>query len=114
MSDKKTPVAACGLYCGACGKFKKETCPGCLGNEKATWCGIRACCLEKGYATCAECTEQAGPRGCAKFNNFMGKVMGVLFNSDRFACIERIREVGPETFAAEMNAKGKMTLPRRK
>lgn len=48
-------VAYCGLYCGACKSQLKGKCPGCYGNEKATWCEIRKCCNEHGYATCADC-----------------------------------------------------------
>lgn len=29
-------VAYCGLYCGACGAYLKERCPGCHSNAKAT------------------------------------------------------------------------------
>jgi hypothetical protein len=88
-------------------------CPGCRANEKAAWCGIRSCNIERGYTTCAKCAEFADPRECRKFNNFVGKVMGVLFNSDRAACVARIREVGAEAFATEMDAKGLQSLPRR-
>ena len=38
---------------------------------------------------------------CRKFNSFIGKVFGVIFRSDRRGCIERIRTVGAEAFAAE-------------
>lgn len=48
-------VAYCGLYCGACRKWKKGKCPGCYHNEKASWCEIRKCCRENDYATCADC-----------------------------------------------------------
>lgn len=113
MTDTTKPIAACGLFCGACRKFAKGACPGCPANEKAAWCDIRRCCIDRGYATCAECAEHADPRECRKFNNFVGKVMGVLLNSDRFACVARIREVGVHAFAAEMEAKGLQTLPRR-
>ena len=49
-------VAYCGLYCGACGAYLKEKCPGCHQNEKATWCEVRYCCVEHKYSTCAECS----------------------------------------------------------
>lgn len=113
MTNSTEPVAACGLFCGACKKFKNGTCPGCRANEKAAWCDVRRCNIDRGYATCAECAEFADPHECRKFNNFIGKVVGVLLNSDRFACVARIREVGVQAFAAEMDAKGLCTLPRR-
>ena len=107
-------VAACGLYCGACGRFKKRKCAGCRENEKASWCGIRKCCIEHNYTSCADCSEFENLKDCKIFNNFMGKVMGVLLNSDRFACIYRIREIGCESFAIEMEEKGLQSIKRRK
>ena len=34
-------VAACGLYCGACKKYRMGKCSGCHKNKKASWCKIR-------------------------------------------------------------------------
>jgi hypothetical protein len=114
MENKELkPVAACGLYCGACRKYKTGKCVGCLDNEKNSWCDIRKCCIEHGYVSCADCTEFADLKKCKKFNSFMGKVMSVMFNSDRFACIYRIREVGHEAFACEMDEKGLQTIKRK-
>lgn len=107
-------VAACGLYCGACRSYKNGKCPGCRDNEKASWCKIRTCCIEKDYVSCAQCVEFADTRKCGKINNLPGKVMGFLFNSDRFACIERIREKGIAEYAAEMDAQGWQTIKRKK
>ena len=39
-------IAYCGLYCGACGRYRKDRCPGCHENEKAAWCRVRTCCRE--------------------------------------------------------------------
>jgi hypothetical protein len=87
-------AAYCGLYCGACGAYRRERCPGCHENKKATWCKVRACCIENGYSTCAECRIVADPHDCKKFNNFISKLFGLIFSSDRRACILQIREVG--------------------
>jgi hypothetical protein len=95
-------VAHCGLYCGACGSYLKERCVGCHENEKASWCNIRICCIEKSIATCAECGEYANPKDCAKFNNFISEIFGLIFRSDRAACIGRIREIGMQPYAEEM------------
>jgi hypothetical protein len=114
MESKETrPVAACGLYCGACRKFTTAKCPGCRANEKASWCDIRKCCIERRYASCADCTEHPDPKQCRKLNSFIGKVMGFVFNSNRFACISRIHEIGYEAYAAEMDKNGLQTLKRR-
>lgn len=103
-------IAACGLFCGACRKFIKGSCPGCRNYEKATWCAVRTCCIENGWQSCADCTRS--PLGeCRKFNSFVAKVFAVVFRSDRRGCVERIREVGAEAFAAEMQLAGRMNRP---
>jgi hypothetical protein len=106
-------VACCGLYCAACKSHVKGRCPGCRGNVKATWCKVRTCCIDKGIATCAECVEFPDAKSCAKFNNFISRVFGFVFNSDRSLCIARIREIGVPAFAAEMAAKKTPRIPRR-
>src|SRR5690242_19702409 len=87
-------VAHCGLYCGACKKHLSGKCPGCHGNDKASWCTVRSCCKEHGYATCADCKQFADPMACGKFNNVFAKLFGLVFNSSRSACIARIRVDG--------------------
>ena len=103
-------VAACGLYCGGCRKFRKGVCPGCRANEKATWCEIRSCCIGHGWLSCADCTLMPLDE-CRKFNHFVGKVFGFIFRSDRRGCIERIREVGGSAFAREMRLAGSFNRP---
>lgn len=101
-------IAACGLYCGACRKYRSGKCPGCHRNGKATWCKIRKCCLEKGYHTCAECDKDV--KDCRIHNNLVGKVFAFLFNSDRAACIRYIRSQGEEAFAEKMASDETMTI----
>ncbi len=103
-------IAACGLYCATCRAYKKGKCPGCRNNGKATWCSVRNCCQKHGWDSCAACTEM--PLGkCRKFNSTIGKIFGLIFHSDRKGCILRIREVGPEKFAEEMQAAGSYNRP---
>ena len=92
-------IAACGLF-AELPQFGKEVLSGCRPNEKASWCKVRACCIEHGWQSCAECTLMP-PQTCQKFDNFIAKVFQVVFRSDRRGCVERIREVGT-AFAAEM------------
>jgi hypothetical protein len=106
-------IAACGLYCGACRSYRKGRCPGCRENAKATWCAVRSCCTENNWASCAECTNYVLPNDCRKFNNVISKVMALAFNSNRQACILKIRELGRADFAAHMADRGTETLPRR-
>ncbi len=97
-------VAYCGLYCGACRSYLKEKCRGCRENEKATWCKVRSCCIESGVSTCAECREYPAVQDCPKFNNIISKLFGIVFRSDRAACIGQIKETGIEGHAKRMAA----------
>ncbi len=105
-------VAFCGLYCAECSKFLDERCPGCRENGKATWCKVRACCLENDFGSCADCREFSDPMDCRMYNNFFSKVMGVVLHSDRGACIRMIKQKGYDGFAEHM-AKNKMRTIRR-
>ena len=113
ISVDENLVAHCGLYCGACPSYLKGRCPGCHENTKATWCGVRTCCGEHSYETCADCKELTDPNDCAKFNNFFSKVIGFVLNSTRQACVLKIRELGADGYAAFMTERKRQTLPRR-
>lgn len=104
----KALVAACGLYCGSCRKYQNGKCPGCTKNEKASWCQVRACCLENSMQSCADCKQDI--KGCKKLNNPISKVFAILFRSNRLGCLECIREKGYEGYASEMAQKGQMTV----
>jgi hypothetical protein len=97
----KNLIAYCGLYCGACRSYLTGKCPGCKDNVKASWCKIRQCCTENDLSSCADC-KSIPVMECKKYNNFISKIFGVVFNSDRSACISRIREIGYDGFAIEM------------
>jgi hypothetical protein len=105
-------VAYCGLYCGACGVYRRGRCPGCHENQKATWCGVRKCCTENGYSSCAECRTIADPRDCRKFHNFISKLFGLIFRSDRRACIAQIRQKGLSAHADLMAASQRHSIRR--
>jgi hypothetical protein len=111
VADKEL-VAYCGLYCGACGAYLRGRCPGCHKNEKATWCKLRLCCIEKKRTTCADCTDFSDVKQCGKYHNIISRVIGFLFRSNRPACIARIKKIGPEAFAKEMASKKAQSLPR--
>ena len=96
-------VAYCGLYCGACGSYLKDKCPGCHDNAGAKWCKIKVCCEENQYQTCADCKEYDNPRNCSKFSNLMSKLFALIFRSDRAACIDSIRDLGVEGYADKMS-----------
>lgn len=100
----------CGLYCGACGSYLKERCPGCHENTKAGWCKIKVCCEDNEYQTCADCKEFENPSACGKFNNFMSKLIALFTRSDRVACINRIKDLGVQGYADEMTKLGKQSI----
>jgi hypothetical protein len=106
-------IARCGLYCGACKSFLCGRCRGCGENDKATWCKVRACCIEHGYSSCAACTEHPDPRLCRRFNNFISTIFGLAFNSSRHACVLKIRALGEEGYAEFMSRQRRQSLPRR-
>lgn len=99
--DKKL-VSFCGLYCGSCGKYHKGICTGCQGNEKASWCKIRACNIGHGYLSCAECNDYTDVTECKKFRNFVSVIFEIVFRSSRKSGIEMIKEKGYEEFAKYM------------
>ena len=65
-----------------------------------------------GYATCAECADFPEPSDCRKYDNFIARLFGWVFRSNRRAGVLRIRQVGREQFADEMAAAGRHSLPR--
>ena len=108
----KSLVAKCGLYCAACPKYLKEKCQGCDKYEKAKWCKVRSCCIENNYLSCAECEEFENPIECKKYATFFMKIFEFIFNSDRKACIQQIKEIGYDKFAEEMAQKKRETMKR--
>lgn len=106
-------VARCGLYCGACGAYLNNKCPGCAKNEKAGWCAVRSCCNNNRYKSCADCTMVSASFECSKLNNFISKAFSFLFRSNRNACIARIREIGINEYANEMSQKKAQTIKSR-
>ena len=105
-------VAACGLFCGQCHKYKKGKCPGCRENHKATWCQIRTCTAASSVHTCAECKDYADVQACRKFNNIFAKIFSVVFRSDRKASLQMITALGIENYAQEMNRQGRQVVKR--
>ena len=105
-------VAYCGLYCGACRAYRRGRCPGCHENQRASWCGVRTCCRQSDYASCADCKEFPDPANCRKFNNFIARLFGWFFRSDRRACVLQIRDAGLQKHAEIMASQQKQTIRR--
>jgi len=111
VADKNL-ISYCGLYCGSCRSYLKGKCPGCRDNVKATWCKVRQCCIENSLQSCAACTT-IELMDCGKYNNFISKIFGYLFNSDRSACIARIKEIGYDDYSIEMANSKRQTIKRK-
>ena len=105
-------IAFCGLYCEACHAYRKGKCPGCAGNDRATWCKIRTCCMQMGHGSCADCVDVIDLRQCRIYHNPVSRIIGFVLRSNRMACISYIRNNGYAQFAAYMAEKGKQSMPR--
>ena len=99
-------IAACGLYCGVCRKYRLEKCPGC--RERIQRCKIRTCCNSKGVQTCAQCNTDVSE--CKLHNNWRSRLFSIIFNSNRTACIRYIRYYGMEAYAERMSLHEQMTM----
>jgi hypothetical protein len=110
VADKNL-IGYCGLYCGACRSYLTGKCTGCKENIKATWCKVRQCGIENNYLSCADC-QKMELNECKKYNNMISKLFGLIFRSDRSACIKRIQEIGYEDFATEMATNNQQTIKR--
>lgn len=111
ISDPKL-IAFCGLYCGACRTYLSGKCPGCKDNTKATWCKTRTCCIENKFQSCSDCNI-SDFKACKKCINFMSTMFGYIFNSDRSACLNRIKAIGYDAYAAEMTTSKRQTIRRK-
>jgi hypothetical protein len=105
-------VAYCGLYCGACRKYRKDKCRGCHDNQKAGWCKVRVCCIDNHYASCADCRQFDDPKDCKAFNNMISRIFGLVLRSNRAACIRQIRELGIQGHADKMAADRRQSVKR--
>ena len=69
--------------------------------------------MEKHCGSCADCGIYPDPgKGCRKLNNPIAWVFSLIFDSNRAACLRRIRAVGRANYAKEMADLGRQSLPR--
>jgi len=97
--QNKVMIGYCGLVCSNCWAYRKSKCDGCY-SEKPMYknCPVKQCCIEKQYTTCAECTQYVDLRKCKKLNNYVAKIIGFIFRTNKIKNLERIREIGLENF----------------
>ncbi len=103
-------ISYCGLYCNNCKKFQKGKCPGCAKNEKASWCKIRQCGMEKGIENCSQCDEYTNLKDCKKFSNPVSKIFEFIFRSDRVASLTMVGEEGRDAFIKKMEEENRMVI----
>jgi len=104
-------IAACGLFCSNCRKFKIGRCQGCQIAPGFARCSIRKCCIEKGITICAECEEYLSPKSyleCKKINNLITKVFALIFKSNRPAALALLRDEGRTAYLQAKRESGKM------
>ena len=99
---KEFILAYCGLVCSQCGAYLKQKCQGCHSDRPMSHnCKVKPCAQERNYTSCAECTDFENLRECRKLNNFVSRIFGFIFRTDRIANLSRIREVGLDKFKDE-------------
>ncbi len=94
-------IAPCGLFCSNCRKFEQGRCAGCQVEAPFAGCPVRKCVVAKGLITCAECPDFPSGRDfreCPKLNNFLSKLMAVVFRSDRPGALAMLRDQGRDVY----------------
>jgi hypothetical protein len=92
-------VAYCGVVCAKCGALLKGKCKGCRVEPIWTRCPTRACAIDKGLTSCAECDEDY--EECKKINNLIAALIRLILRRDRRRNLAAIKEVGIERFVSE-------------
>jgi hypothetical protein len=108
MEARNTGVelAFCGLVCSTCGAFTRGKCKGCHSPKPMhSRCLVKKCAMAKGIGSCAECSDFANLHDCKKLNNFISKMFGFVFHSDRIGNLETIRDIGCSQFLANWGEK---------
>jgi hypothetical protein len=101
-------VARCGLVCSNCPPYRKGKCGGCHSDKPMfSRCPVKACAIEKGCTTCADCATYPELKACGKLNSFIARAFGFIFRSDRIGSLKHIREIGLDAFKAERHISGK-------
>jgi len=92
-------VACCGVVCANCGALIKGKCKGCRVEPMWAKCAGRACAIEKGLISCAECDEDY--EQCKKINTLIATLVRLILRRDRRRNLSAIKEVGIERFVSE-------------
>ena len=102
---KEFVLAYCGLVCSECGMYRKQKCQGCHSDKPMSMrCKVKPCAQERNFSSCAECKEFKNLKDCKKLNNYISKIFGIIFRSDRIGNLNRIREIELDRFKEEKQA----------
>ncbi len=100
--SKEFVLACCGLVCTECGAYRKSKCGGCHSDKPMNFgCKVKPCVQEKNCTTCAGCVDFEDLKDCKKLNNFISRIFGLVFRTDRIGNLDRIKDIGAEKFKEE-------------
>ena len=92
-------IAYCGLCCSNCGMYIKEKCKGCHSEKPMNRnCKMKACALEREFLTCADWNDFTDYKECKKLYNPISRFFGFIFKSDRIGNLNKIKEMGLDSF----------------
>ena len=102
---KEFVLAYCGLVCSQCGMYLKGRCEGCHSDKPMSLnCKVKPCAQERNYNSCADCVDFENLKECKKLHNFVSRIFGFIFRTNRIANLNRIREIGMDRFKEEKQA----------
>jgi hypothetical protein len=103
-------VAACGLFCSNCKRFRAEKCRGCQIAPIFRSCPVRLCCESQDLTGCWECRDfkDRDYQECNKVNNRVSRIISFFTKSDRAAALATIRDRGLKAFIESRKISGKM------
>ena len=89
--SKEFILAYCGLVCSECGAYLKGRCQGCHSDKPMNRsCKVKPCAQEKNLVSCAECKDFTNLAECKKLNNWIAKIFGLIFRSNRIGNLNHI------------------------
>jgi len=100
-------AAPCGIYCGGCPSYRRETCFGCRSEDRtqkriSKWrCRIRQCCMEKkGFDFCNQCDDFP----CADRRK-LDQRYSCKYDVDLIDHLSRIEKIGARQWTREQESK---------
>lgn len=66
-------------------------------------CKVKQCAVTREYSTCADCEEFENLKECKKLHNWVSRLFGFIFRTNRIANLNHIREAGLDKFNEEIS-----------